>query len=268
MSGIVTPTDVELAAAWASQDLEQLSVWFCSDPNKLDPWITGSWREPASDFIRRSMIPSDDARLVDLFRLAQRSYERLWREGRAFQPGWWRDVIIPELLQYMIGPTYDKPPWWRPAVWDTEESLPDGWRDVEPWLQGWMDNLIAFYRREPQARQAGDRLGFYRPFRPDYLPATHFMVVVRLINHSIRPVLQSPNGVCFAQELYAHLVQLALAHNDPLAGAHQARVSRQWAISIAKVVRDIPRNPPVPCDASIPTFDKLLQDVRAEGIID
>ncbi len=176
-------------------------------------------------------------------------------------------MIIPELLQYMTGPTYDMAAWWRPAVWGSSESLPGGWHDVEPWLQNWMDSLIAFYRREPQARLAGDRLGFYQPLRPGYLPASHCLVVLTLTNRGMKHILQDPDGVCFARAFYAHLVQLALARNDPPASGHPTRVSLQWAKSVAKVVRDIPRNPPVTCDASIPTFDKLLQDVRAEGII-
>jgi hypothetical protein len=58
-----------------------------------------------------------------------------------------------------------------------------------------------------------------------------------------------------------------LAHNDPPGSGHPVRVSLQWAKSVAKVVRDIPRNPLVTCDASLPTFDKLFQDVKAEGLI-
>ena len=99
MSGIVTPTDVELALAW------QASIFFSSNcPSGLPGFPTtttrgslGSWQELYVPLLTARKSPGDDARLVDLFRLAQWLYERLWREGRAFQPGWWRDVIIPQL---------------------------------------------------------------------------------------------------------------------------------------------------------------------------
>lgn len=263
------PSDQDLHEAWQQRDFGRLGAWICPAADDHEAWISGAWQEPARSLISRS-YQSDEKLLDDLVALAEEVHRRLWREGTAFQPGWWRDMMVPELLQYMNGEAYQTEAWRRPALWDSPRRLPVGWREVEPWLQGWTDSLLAYYLRVPEARRGGDRLGFFAPLRNGYVPVAHFLITLRLVNRSAKALLAQPASVCFVREVYTHLVEVALDGKRNPDEMEQVGVTQLWATTVATIVRALSDNHPSEpdCGDGQSSFSGLKQKVRAAGLID